>query len=129
MDEKKHRGIICLISVIVTMIICVLSVMSVMGCKSAIKMPKGLNKKCQISWAYIIAFHESGKNEGTKSAMTLLLQSAQKECFESIDKERLRKTALICRDSVYGTSDVDLGNLQKKEMFTNCMKLHEGEIK
>ena len=106
-----------------------LGITTITGCKSTIKMPEGLNDKCKVTWALIIAFHESGKNEGTKSAVALLLNDSQKECYKSIDQERIRKVSVMCREQVYGKEVPDLGDLQKKEMFINCVKIYEGEIK
>jgi len=99
------------------------------GCKSTIKIPENLNQKCKITWALIIAFHESNKQEETKAAVLLLLQKAQDECYKSIDKERLRTVSMKCKKEVFANEVADLSDLKKKDEFINCIRINEGEIK
>lgn len=99
------------------------------GCKSTIKIPEGLTTKCQLTYALIIAYHESKKNDETKGATALLLQESQKACLDSIDKERIRTVSLACKKEVYGEQPADFSDLSKKEVFLNCIRIKEGEIK
>ena len=124
----KNNGMI-LIMLVLFLVCGVLGALTFTGCKSTIKMPEGLNDKCKVTWALIIAFHESNKNEATKSAIALLLNDSQKECYKSIDQERIRKVSVKCRKEVYGESPIDLRDLSKKDQFTSCVQLYEGEIK
>ena len=129
MNESIKKSMPYIIIVILLSVSVILGTLTLTGCKSTIKMPEGLNDKCKVTWALIIAFHESGKNEGTKSAVALLLQESQKECYKSIDQKRIQKVSVMCREQVYGKDIPDLSDLKKKEMFINCIKIYEGEIK
>lgn len=124
---KKHMPYIIMVILLSSSI--VFATLTFVGCKSTISMPEGLNDKCKVTWALIIAFHESNKSEATKSAVALLLQESQKECYKSIDQERIRKISLKCRQEVYGDSQIDLRDLSKKDQFISCVKLYEGDIK
>jgi hypothetical protein len=121
-------GIIFILAILATMVVIVLSALLMMGCKSTIKVPEGITEKCSYTWSLLIAYHESSKNEGTKSGISMLLKDAQTECFNSIDNKRIREVSLICKKEVYKEERINLRDLKKKDQFTSCIKLYEGKI-